>query len=59
MKVATAGGTTFTVSTDQVTITRHDQPDCVIPLADLEEFVRVYYDADADKDDDDCEDEPE
>ena len=39
MTVTTDGGTQFDVEKGQVTITRHDQPTCTIPLADLREFL--------------------
>jgi hypothetical protein len=55
MKHTTDGGTTFTVDKGKLTISRSDQPECVIPMADLEEFVRLYYDAGKDNDDDDFE----
>jgi len=41
MKFTTDGGTTFTVDDEQVTITRSDQPECTIPLADLREFLEL------------------
>jgi hypothetical protein len=42
LKITTDGGTTFVVRDKQVTITRSDQPKCVIPLADLLEFLHLY-----------------
>jgi hypothetical protein len=60
MTILTASGTTFTADGGKLTITRSNQPECVIPLADLEEFVRIYYDAGKDDSDDDFEeDSPE
>jgi hypothetical protein len=37
--ITTDGGTTFAVKDRQVTITHLGQPQCVIPLADLREFI--------------------
>jgi hypothetical protein len=45
LTITTDGGTTFGVDGGKLTITRSDQPECVIPMGDLEEFVRLYYDA--------------
>jgi hypothetical protein len=62
LTITTDGGTTFTVDKTKLTITRSDQPECTIPMADFEEFVKLYYDADGDGDDDDDdfdEDHPE
>ncbi len=42
MIISTDGGTTFHVRDKQVTITRHDQPVCIVPLADLQEFLGLY-----------------
>ncbi len=41
MKLTTDGGTTFIIDGDEVTITRSDQPECTIPLADLREFLEL------------------
>jgi hypothetical protein len=46
MTITTDGGTTFTVDKGKVTITRTDQPECVIPLADLQEFFDLFVDDD-------------
>ena len=42
MTILTASGTTFEVTDKQVTITRSDQPECTIPLADLLEFLGLF-----------------
>ncbi len=51
LTITTDGGTTFDVRDKQVTITRHDQPVCVVPLADLQEFLGLYQ-IEEDEDDD-------
>jgi hypothetical protein len=55
--ILTARGTTFRAEGGTLTITRGDQPECTIPMADLEEFVRLYYDAGKDDSDDDFEED--
>jgi hypothetical protein len=42
-KIETKGGTTFTIDNGKVTITRSDQPEIIIPEADLEEFCSEYF----------------
>jgi hypothetical protein len=42
-------GTTFTVENNIVTITKHDQPVNVIPLADLKEFADLLEEDDEDE----------
>ena len=42
MTILTDGGTTFEVTDKQVTITRSDQPECIVPLADLLEFLGLF-----------------
>ena len=57
MIITTEQGTTFGVKNSVVTITRADQPECSIPLADLREFVGVYFDlSEVDEDEDEDED---
>jgi hypothetical protein len=51
MIITTEGGTTFHVANGVVTITRGDQPECSIPLADLREFAELIIDiVDVDED---------
>jgi hypothetical protein len=52
MKIATPSGTTFTMIDDLVTITRHDQPEITVPIDDIEEFYKEYFDEDIDLEDD-------
>ena len=60
MIITTEQGTTFGVKNNVVTITRTDQPECSIPLADLREFVGVYFDlSEVDEDELDIEDDDE
>ncbi len=58
MIIKTAGGTIFSLQNGQVTITRSDQPECTIPLADIEEFAE-WPDLIEDDDDLDIEEDPE
>ncbi len=44
MRIETEGGTTFTVQDGQITITRHNQPECTIPEDDLDEFWAQFAD---------------
>lgn len=47
--VNTAKGTTFHLSRKKVTIIKHDQPQCVIPLDDIKEFMRSIDNGDSSK----------
>jgi hypothetical protein len=43
MVIETKGGTTFMVLDGSVTITRHDQPEVVVPEDDLKEFCERFF----------------
>ena len=45
MTITCDGGTKFVVELGKVTISHPGQADTTIPLADLDEFVRLYFDA--------------
>jgi hypothetical protein len=58
MIISTEQGTVFSIKNNVVTITRAEQPECSIPLADLREFVGVYFDlSEVNEDEDEDEDE--